>query len=204
MGIIDHPDQWPPDFHQTSKLSTVDYVFLARALSRFDRDDIWKGLCSGELKAWGSSKERADFAPKQLSPMRFSNQTAAKGQILDDCAIDAMDHRSARRIPVPHWIYVTRTSLDRFEKELGPKATIGAETRAIAHLKSLLEGNNTMSKNEARRACEQFKLSGAGFDDRVWPEARHQAGLSRQAPSGRKRLHKPKKSGRKSGRKSSR
>jgi hypothetical protein len=134
MSIVDRPEAWPPDFQQTSKSGTVDYVFLARALSRFDRDDIWKGLCSGELKAWGSSIERADFALIQLSPMTFSNQAAAKNQILGDCTIDAMDHRSARivqrRIPVPHWIFVTRASLKAFTQ--AQPSTAGAEHRRRA------------------------------------------------------------------------
>jgi hypothetical protein len=189
MSIVDHPEQWPADFQQTSKFSTVDYVFLARALSRLDRDDIWKGLCSGELKAWGSSIERADFAPIQLSPMRFSNQAAAKGQILDDCTIDAMDHRSARivrrRIAVPHWIYVTRASLDKFEK------ATPAEGRLAKNLANQFRDNPRMTRREAAKFCELDERSRAF--DRVWAKAREQAGLPAKGAAGA-----PRKSPRKS------
>jgi hypothetical protein len=175
------PEHWP------------QYVFLARALSRLDREDVWKRLLSGELQARVYCKGRTDFHPVPLSPAEFSNQAELKDRILDEHTIDVVEMdgrrpvRIRRRIPVPHWIYVTRASLDRIEKALGPKATVGAETRAIAYLKPLLERNPAMSKDEARKECEPFKLSGAGFDDRVWPAARQAAGLSREAPAGRKR-----------------
>ena len=194
MSIIDHPEQWPADFQQTSKFSTVDYVFLARAISRLGRDDVWKGLCSGELKAWGSSIERADFAPIQLSPMRFSNQAAAKDQILDDCKIDAMDHRSARivqrRIPVPHWIFVTRASLEAFTQT---HSSVGAEHRAAQHLANLLTKNPDMSRAQAQAACAQFGITQRGFLNRVWVEARDIARLPRRARAGAKSKHKLKR-----------
>jgi hypothetical protein len=190
MSIIDHPEQWPADCQQTSKFSTVDYVFLARALSHLDRDDFWKGLCSGELKAWGSSIERADFAPIQLSPMRFSNQAAAKDQILDNCTIDAMDHRSARivrrRIPVPHWIFVTRASLEKLEKAKP------AEVRAAKVLAAHFRQNSKMTRREAAEACSSYNLGLRAFD-RVWVKAREQAGLPAKGAAGA-----PRKSPRKS------
>ena len=190
-------------------------MFLARALSRLDREDVWKGLLSGKLEARVYCKGRTDFHPIPLSPAEFSNQAELKDRILDEHTIDVVESdlrrpaRIRRRIPVSHWIYVTRASLDRVEEALGPKATAGAETRAIAHLKPLIERyGEAMSKDEARKHCEQFKLSGAGFDDRVWPAAREAAGLPRQAPAGKKprkskeiapeieRIIGPKKSGR--------
>jgi hypothetical protein len=190
MSIIDHPEQWPADFQQTSKFSTVDYVFLARALSRLDRHDIWKGLCSGELKAWGSSIERADFTPIQLSPMRFSNQAVAKDQILDECTIDAMDHRSARRIPVPHWIFVTGASLEAFTQA---QSSAGAEHRAAQHLADLLTKNPDMSRAQAQAACTQFGITQRGFLNRVWVDARDMARLPRRARAGAKSKHKSKR-----------
>jgi hypothetical protein len=196
MNIIDRPEQWPADFQQTSKLGTVDYVFLARAFSRLDRDDIWKGLCSGELKAWGSSIERADFAPIQLSPMRFSNQVELKDQILDSCAIDAMDQRSIRhrivrrRIPVPHWIFVTRASLEAFTQAQSSAVT---EHRAAQHLADLLTKNPDMSRAQAQAACAQFGITQRGFLNRVWVEARDIARLPRRARAGAKSKHKLKR-----------
>jgi hypothetical protein len=98
------------------------------------------------------------------------------------------DRRSMRRVqPTERCrIVVMRASLDQFEKALGPAATAGAETRAIAHLRPLLEHNPAMSKDTARKACKQFKLSGEGFEKRVWPDARVAAGLSRKASPGAK------------------
>ena len=118
--MSNYPEAWPPDFEE--------YVFLARAISRLCRDDVWRGLYNGELEAVGSSKERADFAPVPLSRMRFFNQAEQKDRVLDYCVIDLIDQRSIRhrivrrRVPVPHWIYVTWTSFSRFEKALKPKA----------------------------------------------------------------------------------
>jgi len=115
------PEAWPPDF--------PEHVFLARACSRLDREDVWRGLCTGGLEAVGSSRERANFAPVPLSQMLFSLQPDLKDQILDSCVIDLMDRQPIgrrivrRRVPVPHWIYLVRASLDRFETALGPKAT---------------------------------------------------------------------------------
>lgn len=184
MSIVDHPEEWQPDFQE--------YVFLARAASRFERDDVWKALCSGGLEAWGSSAERADFAPVRLSPMAFSNQAELKDQILNDCTIDVMDtHRPIRRqfvrrrVPVPHWIYVTRASLEQFAKSM-LAATVPTETRAKAYLKRLLEGDPKMKREDAREACKQFKLSDQGFEDRVWPDAREAAGLPRKGKPGPK------------------
>ena len=133
--MSDSPEAWPPDFPEP--------VFLARALSRLDRDEIWKALCSGELEAVGSSKERADFTPVSLSPMMFSLQPDLKDQILASCAIDKMDRQPIsrrivrRRVPVPHWIYLVRTSLDRFETALRPNRPRPVETGISAAIKSL-------------------------------------------------------------------
>jgi hypothetical protein len=120
---------------------------------------------------------------------------ADRNQIFEAGRIDVRetDERrpvSIRRvIPVPHWVYVTRTSFEKFAKAI-PSATAAAEKRAILHLKSLLEVNNNISKSEARAACRQFKVSGQGFDDRVWPDARQLAGLPRKADAGRKSSRK--------------
>jgi len=69
-----------------------------------------------------------------------------------------------------------------------PKTTAGAEARAIAHLKPLLDlRRDAMSKGEAWEECEHFTISYAGFERRVWPAAREKAGLEREAPAGRKK-----------------
>jgi hypothetical protein len=108
--------------------------------------------------------------------------------------------------PDSHWeFYVRRLDVERWERlhqELAappppppppspppppPQTTAGAETRAIAHLKPLLElRRDAMSKGHAWEECKQFNISYAGFENHVWPTARVQAGLERKAPAGRK------------------
>ena len=57
-------------------------------------------------------------------------------------------------------IVAPRESLDRLKKAIGPKATAGAEQRAIAHLKPLLDvRRDAMSRGEAWEACKQFNIS---------------------------------------------
>jgi len=87
-----------------------------------------------------------------------------------------------------HWIFVTSKGLNRVETALGPKATAGAEKRAISHLKPLLDvRRDAMSKGEAWNECKQFNISHAGFENHVWPKARELAGLERKAPPGKKK-----------------
>jgi hypothetical protein len=187
VSIVDHPEAWPADFQ--------DHVFVARAISRLGRDEVWKCLCSGELEAVGSSQERADFAPVPLSPMRFSNQAELKEQVLDNCAIAAMDQRPIgdrivrRRIPVPHWIYVTRASFEALQAQ----SSAGAEHRAAQHLADLLTKNPDMSRAQAQAACAQFGITQRGFLNRVWVEARVIARLPRRARAGAKSKQKLKR-----------
>jgi hypothetical protein len=82
-------------------------------------------------------------------------------------------------------IVVTRASLKRFLQTM-PAATQVAENRAANHLKPLLEQNKNMRKSEAREAVKSFNISEQGFDNRVWPTARHLAGLPHKASGGRK------------------
>jgi hypothetical protein len=183
MSIVDHPEAWPPDFQ--------DYVFLARAYSPLDREDAWRGLCTGELEAVGSSQERADFAPVPLSPMMFSLQPELKDQILDSCAIDEMDRQPIsrrivrRRVPVPHWIYLKRASLDKFW------TSTPAEGRLAKNLADQLRKNPRMTRREAAKFCELDERSRAL--DRVLVKARELADLPAKGAAGRPRKY-PRKS----------
>jgi len=108
--------------------------------------------------------------------------------------------------PGGHWkFYVRRLDVERWERlypELAapppppppapppsaPQTTAGAEARAIAHLKPLLElRGDAMSRREAWKECKPFNISCAGFFNHVWPTARELAGLERKAPAGRKK-----------------
>jgi hypothetical protein len=95
-------------------------IFLARAFSRLSKDKLWKALCSGEISARVYCVGRSDFAPIPLSPMEFLR--VDQDQTFENCQIEVRESdrrrpaRIRRLIPVPHWLYVTRDSLEKFVK----------------------------------------------------------------------------------------
>ena len=75
------------------------------------------------------------------------------------------------------------------EEEEKSSATARAETDAIKALVPLLKSNPQLKRADAAELCREagYHFSDRGFQYRVWPAARVQAGLPAKALSGRKR-----------------
>ena len=86
------------------------------------------------------------------------------------------------------WICISRNSLVAFLARFKSNhpSTAKAESDAIKHLASKLKENPSLTKADAEAECKQFEITQRGFRDRVWPNARKDAGLSATAPAGRK------------------
>jgi hypothetical protein len=186
-GILRDPapsqEDWPPDSQKC--------IFLGRALDHFSQDDLWAGLRSGELEARVYRIDRTDFGPVPISAHVFRGMD--KGAVFRWFQIEVLDTDTRRpglrrRVTMPHWLYITRASLDEFQKK--HPATAAAETRAKTFLAERLKADPDMRREDARAACQKFKISDQGFEDRVWPDAREAAGLSRFGHAGRKSRRK--------------
>jgi hypothetical protein len=70
-----------------------------------------------------------------------------------------------------------------------PFATAGQETAAIELLSAHLKSNPDLTRKEAADWCTEkgFATSARGFQSRIWPGARREAGLDAKARAGRKR-----------------
>jgi hypothetical protein len=174
-----HEHQWPTDSREC--------VFLGRAAFQLsDNDLLWNGLRLGTLSARVYCVGRTDFAPVDLSPLALLN--ADREQVLGTWQIEVRETdrrrpaRIRRAIPVPHWLYVTRDSFDKFMKAR-PAATTAAEGRLVERLFPELERNNAMKRAQAANFLNLDPKSQAFV--RIWPEARKKAGLSERALPGR-------------------
>jgi len=82
-------------------------------------------------------------------------------------------------------------SPERFQRQKSDRVsmtTSGSESAAVKALASELMANPGLSRAMASDWCETqgYKLTGRGFQSRVWPEARKRAGLDPRASPGRK------------------
>jgi hypothetical protein len=100
-----------------------------------------------------------------------------------DCLITKDWHASDA--PFFRDVHVSRSDLLAMFRP--PIPTAKDEAGAITALANLLRERPKLRRADARRhlAAEGFKISGQGFLNRVWPQARLQAGLEAVAPSGR-------------------
>jgi len=78
---------------------------------------------------------------------------------------------------------------DKKGTRLTTVTTADQETKAIRALASHLRENRDLKRVEAATWCQKrgFKVSDRGFQDRVWPRAREEAGLPGRTPPGRKK-----------------
>ena len=160
--MSEHSD-WPADSREC--------VFLGRAASQLsDNDLLWNGLRLGTLSARVYCVGRTDFAPVDLSPLAFLNTD--REQVLTTWQIEVREtdqRRPAairRVIPVPHWLYVKRTSLNKFMKAR-PGATGTAEGRAA----KLQRTRITITKEQRVKRASQAIWGTGGPPDHMTPKA---------------------------------
>ena len=100
-----------------------------------------------------------------------------------DCLIPKDWHVSN----VPFYRNVQVLSADLLMAFRPPAPTAKDEAGAITALANLLREKPKLLRADARQhlVAEGFKISDRGFLNRVWPQARLEAGLEAVAPSGR-------------------
>jgi hypothetical protein len=132
---------------------------------------------------------RTDFDPIAVGAMLFleRERVTVLGQF--QIEVRETDQRRSPRvrrgIPVPHWLFVTKTSLARLVKN-SAHSTGGEEHRAMHALAEILRQDPNIRKVDAKQQLSHYSLSDQGFEDRVWPRAREAAGLPARAAAGRK------------------
>jgi hypothetical protein len=160
----------------------IDYNYDVRSYL----ENCW--ITRNRYERWREWRNMGELPPR-FRPQKSQNVSRAKSS--DETAtIKALaaagDETAATKALASH------ESPQRFEpQESHPvlATTARDETAAIKALASHLRSNCNLKKSEARLSCRKagFNLSDRGFQSRVWPRAREQAGLDAKAPPGRKR-----------------
>jgi hypothetical protein len=136
--------------------------------SHLSTDDLdWSRSCP--LKAWPigpvgpeSYEWVAGWKDRPIDLLELSTNDVSR--ILCGSHSDGTDSKEAHRTAV---------------------TTVGQETKAIHALATHLKENPNLKRKEAVTWCRNqgFALSGRGFQDRVWPDAREAAGLTKKSPT---------------------
>lgn len=163
-------------------------------------DDEWaaklyKLLEAGRLVATGivPSTQIREPIPKEVWERASRSEDCVDGHqiefITDDCRDQYTGQLTLFGSVGPNWTGITiEGPLLREVFPAAPMATAGHEKKAAAELAAHLRDIPDIRKKDAadilRRAG--YELSVRGFNERVWPEARALAGLTRQAAPGRK------------------
>jgi hypothetical protein len=149
-----------------------------------------------------------EFEEKGRSRVLYLHPATSKARMTREWLKDAIEHNydgdAGRSAYLAHcWIH--RAMFDRWlakhrlppaPPRFQPKknyrvsvAKAADETAAIKALASQLRCDPDMKRREAANWCKEagFTLKPRGFQYRVWPRARAQAGLEANAPPGRKR-----------------
>jgi hypothetical protein len=97
--------------------------------------------------------------------------------------------RMSRRDGKPWFVRPIRSEFGAWLSKLRRPSKAGSETKAIGFLSEKLKVDRDLTRNDAWNACrnEFSNLSKRRFVSHVWPEARANAGLKRDAPAGRKK-----------------
>jgi hypothetical protein len=162
-SVLTHEHEWPADSREC--------VFLGRAASQLsDNELLWSRQRSGRLSARVYRVGRTDFGPIDLPATVFLNTD--REQVLTTWQIEVREtdqRRPAairRVIPVPHWLYVKRTSLNKFMKAR-PGATGTAEGRPA----KLQQTRITITKEQRVKRASQAIWGTGGPPDHMTPKA---------------------------------
>lgn len=175
----------------------------------FTDDDKLSGLHSGiasrlrdELRS-GKNPAAAQGALKQLL-YPFMGATVDPADIPSPLSPSALDWRNScfkepwtvRKTSITSptrchvGIELFRDDLDKVSR----RPAVRDETAAIEALAAHLKSDPDLRREDAVAWChaQSFTISARGFQSRIWPRARTEAGLTSKAPSGRKRNRRTK------------